>query len=157
MILDRSYEEKFNENYGTVNADDSTHQAPQAPGVEENPRKKFTWQQNFFKDAKDILVIIGVFMLVYVLFFRAVVVVGNSMNDTLVWGDRLLVLSGSHIAMQGTPDEVFCRAHELVEIGLDIPEITRVFMRLQALGLPVKPVYTMEQAIAALKQLKEGK
>ena len=93
MILDRSYEEKFNENHSTVNADDSTHQAPQAPGVEENPRKKFTWQQNFFKDAKDILVIIGVFMLIYVLFFRAVVVVGNSMNDTLVWGDRLLVLS----------------------------------------------------------------
>ena len=86
-----------------------------------------------------------------------IMMVSHSMNDVARLSDRLLVLSGSHIAMQGTPDEVFCRAHELVEIGLDIPEITRVFMRLQALGLPVKPVYTMEQAIAALKQLKEGK
>jgi hypothetical protein len=41
-------------------------------------------------------------------------------------------------------------------MGLDIPEVTRVFMRLQTLGLPVEPVYTIEQAVQALKALKEG-
>ena len=86
-----------------------------------------------------------------------IMMVSHSMNDVARLSDRLLVLSGAHIAMSGTPDEVFRRAHELVQIGLDIPEITRVFMRLQALGLPVEPVYTMEQAMAALKKLKEGK
>ena len=86
-----------------------------------------------------------------------IMMVSHSMNDVARLSDRLLVLSGAHIAMSGTPDEVFRRAHELVQIGLDIPEITRVFMRLQALGLPVEPVYTMEQAVAALKKLKEGK
>ena len=86
-----------------------------------------------------------------------IMMVSHSMNDVARLSDRLLVLSGSHIAMNGTPDEVFRRAHELVEIGLDIPEITRIFMRLQELGLPVQPVYTMEQAVAALKKLKEGK
>ena len=86
-----------------------------------------------------------------------IMMVSHSMNDVARLSDRLLVLSGAHIAMNGTPDEVFRHANELVEIGLDIPEITRVFLRLQALGLPVEPVYTMQQAISALKKLKEGK
>ena len=58
--------------------------------------------------------------------------------------------------MDGTPAEVFTRAWELEEMGLDIPEVTRVFMRLKEMGLPVEPVYTMEQAVTALKKLKEG-
>ena len=41
-------------------------------------------------------------------------------------------------------------------MGLDIPEITQVFLRLQKMGLDVEPVYTMDQAVAALKQLKGG-
>jgi energy-coupling factor transport system ATP-binding protein len=86
-----------------------------------------------------------------------IMMVSHSMNDVARLSDRLLVLNGSHIAMDGTPDEVFCRAEELVEIGLDIPEITRIFLRLRSLGLPVEPVYTMEQAVAVLKKLKEGK
>lgn len=56
-------------------------------------KKKLTPQQSFFKDAKDILMIVCLFMVVYVLFFRAVVVVGDSMYDTLASGDRLLVLN----------------------------------------------------------------
>ena len=56
-------------------------------------KKKLTPAQSFFKDMRDILVIVTVFMLVYVLFFRAVVVVGDSMYDTLVSGDYLLVLN----------------------------------------------------------------
>lgn len=56
-------------------------------------KKKLTPQQTFFKDAKDILMIVCLFMVVYMLFFRAVVVVGDSMFDTLASGDRLLVLN----------------------------------------------------------------
>ncbi len=57
-------------------------------------KKKLSWQQQLFLDAKDILYILVIFMLVYVLFFRMVVVVGDSMNRTLVDGDRLLLISG---------------------------------------------------------------
>ena len=85
-----------------------------------------------------------------------VMMVSHSMNDVARLTDRLLVLNGAHIAMDGTPGEVFRRAWELEEMGLDIPEVTRVFMRLKELGLSVEPVYTMEQAVAALKKLKEG-
>ncbi len=85
-----------------------------------------------------------------------IMMVSHSMNDVARLTDRLLVLNGSHIAMDGTPGEVFTRAWELEEMGLDIPEVTRVFMRLKALGLPVEPVYTLDQAVAVLKKLKEG-
>ena len=85
-----------------------------------------------------------------------IMMVSHSMNDVARLTDRLLVLNGAHIAMDGTPAEVFTRAWELEEMGLDIPEVTRVFMRLKELGLPVEPVYTLEQAVAALKKLRGG-
>ncbi len=85
-----------------------------------------------------------------------IMMVSHSMNDVARLTDRLLVLNGSRIAMDGTPGEVFARAWELEEMGLDVPEVTRIFMRLKEMGLPVEPVYTIEQAVAAMKQLKEG-
>ncbi len=85
-----------------------------------------------------------------------IMMVSHSMTDVAKLTDRLLVLNGSRIAMDGTPGEVFTRARELENMGLDIPDVTRVFMRLKDLGLPVEPVYTMEQAVQALKKLKEG-
>jgi energy-coupling factor transport system ATP-binding protein len=71
--------------------------------------------------------------------------------------DRLLVMNKSYLAMDGTPNEVFQHAQELLDMGLDIPELTRIFLQLQKLGLDIPQVYTMEQAVAALKKLKEGK
>ena len=86
-----------------------------------------------------------------------IMMVSHSMNDVARLTDRLLVLCGSRIAMDGPPAEVFTRADELLEMGLDIPDITRVFLRLKQMGLEVEPVYTMEQAVETIKKLKEGK
>jgi energy-coupling factor transport system ATP-binding protein len=58
--------------------------------------------------------------------------------------------------MNGTPDAVFQHAQELVDMGLDIPELTRIFLQLQKLGVDIRQVYTMEQAVSALKALKGG-
>ena len=85
-----------------------------------------------------------------------IMMVSHSMNDVACLTDRLLVMNGAHLAMDGTPAEVFTHAEELLEMGLDIPEITHVFLRLKQLGLPVSPVYTMEQAVSALKALRGG-
>ena len=87
----------------------------------------------------------------------AILMVSHSMSDVARITDRLLVMNGAHLAMDGTPDRIFSRADELLEMGLDIPEVTRVFLRLRELGLPVSPVYSVEQAAAVLKQLKEGR
>ena len=86
-----------------------------------------------------------------------IMMVSHSMNDVARLTDRLLVLNGSKIAMDGPPAEVFTRAEELLQMGLDIPDITRVFLRLKQMGLKVEPVYTMEQAVETVKKLKEGK
>jgi len=85
-----------------------------------------------------------------------IMMVSHSMNDVARLTDRLLVMCNAELAMDGTPDEVFCHAQELMDMGLDIPALTRVFMQLQKLGLDVKSVYTVEQAVDVLRQLKEG-
>ena len=85
-----------------------------------------------------------------------VMMVSHSMDDVARLTDRLLVLNGSHLAMDGTPDEVFARAEELVTMGLNIPQVTRVFLELRELGLDVPSVYTMEQAVDVLKKIKGG-
>ena len=85
-----------------------------------------------------------------------IMMVSHSMSDVARLTQRLLVMNGAHLAMDGTPEQVFARAEELVEMGLDIPEITQVFLNLKKMGLPVTPVYSGEQAVAQLKTLKGG-
>ena len=86
-----------------------------------------------------------------------IMMVSHSMDDVARLTDRLLVMNGSHLAMDGTPAEVFQRAEELLEMGLNIPQVTRVFLELKKMGAPVEPVYTIEQAVQAIKKLKGGK
>jgi energy-coupling factor transport system ATP-binding protein len=85
-----------------------------------------------------------------------IMMVSHSMNDVARLTDRLLVMNDSRLAMNGTPDAVFQHAQELVDMGLDIPELTRIFLQLQKLGVDIRQVYTMEQAVSALKALKGG-
>lgn len=72
-------------------AETVTEEVQQEP-VQEKPKKE-SWQKRLFKDAKDVLYMLAIFMLVYILCFRTVVVVGDSMYDTLVDGDRLLLVN----------------------------------------------------------------
>ena len=85
-----------------------------------------------------------------------IMMVSHSMEDVARLTDRLLVLNGSKLAMDGTPAEVFTHASELVDMGLSIPQVTKVFLYLKELGLDVENVYTIEQAVAALKQIQGG-
>ena len=86
-----------------------------------------------------------------------IMMVSHSMEDVARLTDRLLVMNGSRLAMDGTPLEVFSRAQELLAMGLNIPQVTQVFLKLKALGLDVKSVYTMEQAVAEIVRLRGGK
>ena len=85
-----------------------------------------------------------------------VFMVSHSMTDVARLTDRLLVMNGSHLVMDGTPAQVFSRSAELLEMGLDIPPVTQIFMQLRQKGLDVPLVYTVEQAVQALKKLKGG-
>ena len=85
-----------------------------------------------------------------------IMMVSHSMEDVAKLTDRLLVMNGSRIAMDAPPAEVFARAEELLDMGLSIPKVTQVFLHLRKMGLPVENVYTIEQAVEALKALKGG-
>lgn len=86
----------------------------------------------------------------------AILMVSHSMDDVARLTDRLLVMCDSRLAMDDTPRQVFARAEELVEMGLSIPQITKVFLQLRRKGLDVEPVYTVEQAVAQLRRIKGG-
>ena len=85
-----------------------------------------------------------------------IMMVSHSMSDVARLANRLLVMNNATLAMDGTPNEVFEHAQELLDMGLDIPEITRMFLKLQNMGIPVRQVYTIEQAVAELTRLKGG-
>lgn len=85
-----------------------------------------------------------------------IMMVSHSMEDVARLTDRLLVMNGSRLAMDGTPAEVFAHADTLVQMGLNIPQVTQVFLHLRRLGLDVHSVYTMEQAVAELMRLRGG-
>lgn len=88
----------------------------------------------------------------------AVVVVSHSMEDIASLADKVIVMNNSRIEMQGTVDEVYSRGGELRRIGLNIPEITEIFLRLLARGFDVPAnVYTVEQGAAILKALASGR
>lgn len=85
-----------------------------------------------------------------------IIMVSHSMSDVARLTDRLLVMNGAHLAMDGAPVEVFAHAQELLEMGLDIPEITEVFLHLRRMGLDIPQVYTVDQAVQVLTKLKGG-
>ena len=87
-----------------------------------------------------------------------IIMVSHSMEEIASTVNRLVVMNHGQIFMDGTPAEVFSHADQLREIGLAVPQVTSVFLRLQEMGIPVdRSVYTVEQAKAAILKLKEGR
>ena len=83
--------------------------------------------------------------------------VTHSMEYAAQMSERIIVMDHGHILMDGTPADIFSRSEELIEAGLDVPQVTQVFLELKKRGVPVDPsVYTVEQAVAQLKALKGG-
>ena len=86
-----------------------------------------------------------------------IIMVSHSMEEIASNVDRLIVMNHGTIAMEGTPRQIFARAEELHSINLDIPQITKLFLKLRDLGVSVDTsVYTVEQAKAAILSMKGG-
>ena len=90
-----------------------------------------------------------------------VILVSHSMEEVARSVDRLVVVNDGRIPFQGTPREVFRHGEELEQMGLGVPQMTRVFHRLRQLGVDLDPsVYTVEQArdviLAKLAQMGKG-
>lgn len=88
---------------------------------------------------------------------KTVVIVSHSMDDVAEVASKVIVMDHGHTATVGTVGEVFRQAERLVSIGLDVPQITRIFLHLKAQGLPVRTdIYTVDAAKRELlRVLKE--
>lgn len=83
-----------------------------------------------------------------------VIMVTHSMEEIARLVSRLVVFSGGRIVMDGTPQEIFTRGGELEKLGLSVPEITKIAMRLEEMGIKLGPVFTVEQAVKAVLNLR---
>ena len=87
-----------------------------------------------------------------------VVMVSHSMDEVAENVERIVVLADAGVVMSGTPHEVFSRAQELLDVGLNVPQVTQVAMALQRQGVAVDPaVYTVSALRAQLAALKGGR
>ena len=85
-----------------------------------------------------------------------VVMVSHSMDEVAGNVDRIIALANAGVVMSGTPHEVFSRARELMDVGLNVPQVTQVAMELRRRGVDVDPaVYTVADLRRALGALKE--
>ncbi len=80
-----------------------------------------------------------------------VILVSHSMEDVAQYVNRIVVMNKGRVAMDDTPEEVFSHDEELRQMGLDIPEITRLFMRMRREGFDVpSDVFTVDRAYEAM-------
>lgn len=88
---------------------------------------------------------------------NTILIVSHSMEDIASFADRILVMNRAGVFCFDETEKVFSRAEEISEIGLDVPQITRVFLELKKRGIDFgKEVYTVDYAKELiLKYLKE--
>lgn len=83
-----------------------------------------------------------------------VIVVSHSMEDVAESADKVLVMNKGKVEYFAIVDEVFSNAEHLVEIGLNVPEITKVFLALKKQGYDVRTdIYSVNEAKAELLRL----
>ncbi len=83
-----------------------------------------------------------------------VIVVSHSMEDVAESADKVLVMNRGRVEYFASVDEVFSNAEHLVEIGLNVPEITKVFLALKKQGYDVRTdIYSVNEAKAELLRL----
>lgn len=80
-----------------------------------------------------------------------VIIVSHSMEDMALYCDSIIVMSDSKILMHKPCAQVFSEYRELVAIGLDVPQITRVASALAENGIDIgRDVYTVNWAAEKL-------
>ncbi len=85
-----------------------------------------------------------------------VILVSHSMEDVAKLADRILVMNHGCVEMFDTPEKVFAKAERLSEIGLNVPQITKITDELRRRGLPIKTgIYTVNEAVYYISRALE--
>lgn len=84
-----------------------------------------------------------------------VILVTHSMEEIAKNASRIIVMEDAKVRMTGTAKDIFSHADELESMGLAVPQITQVFLRLRNMGLDVDPsVYTIDQAEREIMEVR---
>ncbi len=86
-----------------------------------------------------------------------VIIVSHSMEDVAKSVDKVLVMNKSEVEMFGTVNEVFSKVERLADIGLNVPQLTQIFLNLKHNGMAVRTdIYTIKNAeVELLRLLRE--
>ena len=87
-----------------------------------------------------------------------VLLVSHSMEDIAKYANRVLVMSHAKLAMYDTVENVLAHAQELLELGLSVPQVTQIFLKLRQMGLDIPTdVYTMPYAVKTIQKALAAK
>ena len=88
---------------------------------------------------------------------KTVVIVSHSMDDMAKYCDDLIVMSEGKVLLSGECEEVFSHSDKLFEVGLDIPQATKLLIALKKRGFDVDcGAYTVEDALEQIKKMYEN-
>ncbi len=86
-----------------------------------------------------------------------VIMITHYMNEASL-ADRVIVMESGGIVMDGSPNEIFTRAEEIWQAGLDVPQTTELLWRLRAAGLDVPlDAFSPASCAAAIKAALDGR
>ena len=82
------------------------------------------------------------------------ILISHSMEEIAKYADRILVLKDGEVFLYGTVREVFEKAEELAAAGLDLPQITKLFLELKKRNLTDEAdVYTVPYGKRKVEEL----
>ncbi|NYE09480.1 energy-coupling factor transport system ATP-binding protein [Bacillus niacini] len=86
------------------------------------------------------------------------ILVTHSMEDAAKYADQIVIMQQGHVVKQGTPIEIFSSVSELVEMGLDVPEVVRFQRSIEEkLGVKLGATYlSIEELSSAVTELLRG-
>lgn len=88
---------------------------------------------------------------------NTVILVSHSMEDVAKICRKVLVMNKGRLAMFGSVEDVYSRGEELKSMGLNVPEITDIFLKLKAQGIDCKTnIFTVEQGVNELRRIMGG-
>ncbi len=75
--------------------------------------------------------------------------------EEAIKADKIFVMDGGTVIMEGTPKEVFSQVEKLKGIGLDVPQVTEVAYRLRKRGIDIpQDILSIEEMVGTICQLK---
>lgn len=86
-----------------------------------------------------------------------IIIVSHSMEEMAKIADKLLVLNNGEAEFFDTVENVFNNSEKLVEMGLDVPLITRIFIKLKEMNLvKTDNVFTVDDAVKCIVNSLKG-